>query len=609
MSPAVPDVATGARPAGSPRTSILFGFLAAFVAALDLIRLLRADLLLSPEPSWAVPRLLLSLLVIGASAGAGVLAAGGFYFWSRGASAGARLEGLPLSRRTLGVLFVAALALGVFLRVAWLDRVPPVIWSDEIVPLRPSLALVGKLGELAEPIRMMPTDGTTLAVAGVGYLEAYRLMLVALGTTLFAVRLSGALAGMLSLVTAVLLARALLPRGGGTLAGLALAGLRWQLILGRFAWNALALAPIVDLATLLLIRARRRSSILAAAGAGLVAGIGAYVYLGAWIAAAALGAFLLWPRVEEGLRRRMGLALAFGLGFLVIASPILLRGAKVRASYFGRAADQNLFVDFHRTKSFLMPFFVVADSLQAPWLLPDPLRRQDLPMSRLGWILGIPVAVAFLRAFRLPREELSSLLFAHAGAAMAASSRWGFPGHPNGYRFLYLTTITAVAASAGTLWLIQRTGVSFRRAAALAAAGLLTIASVAGGVQALRWGESRDTFDAYVGRYTLFGRSALRWRREGSVVVEPRLLRSTIVIAAVLDFDLDPEYRRAERMFGASSRESGRAARCFRIGDRETKPRPGERPVEVIGDAWGRDYGIVLASRCGNPADSPDPPK
>jgi ABC-type nitrate/sulfonate/bicarbonate transport system permease component len=63
----------------------------------------------------------------------------------------------------------------------------------------------------------------------------------------FGVRFPSALAGAASLVTAALLGRALLPSGGGALAALILAGLRWHLILSRWAWVMIVLAPIVEI--------------------------------------------------------------------------------------------------------------------------------------------------------------------------------------------------------------------------------------------------------------------------------------------------------------------------------------------------------------------------
>ena len=396
-------------PAGGARKAAFFGALVSFVVFVDLVRLVRPDLLTSRDPTWTVPRLVLGLLVIATTAAAGCAAAALFFLWSRTARSRAVPEALPFRRGTLILVALAALAFGVAVRFAWLDSIPATIWFDELIPIDPSLALDGSWRDFRDAIRILPETGRPLVFSGVLYLEAFRLVFHTFGTTLFALRFPGALEAALSLVTAFLLARALLPRGGAAIAVLVLAGLRWQLILARFGWNGLALAPIADVALLLLIRARRRSSLGAALAGGLVAGLGAHVYLGAWIVAAALAAFLFWPPARPvTVPRRAALVLVFGLGFLAAVSPIFLLKENRRASYFGRASDQNLIVDMRRSKDYTMPFTILADSFQAPWFVPDP--AQDLPnRSRLGWILGIPVAIAFLLALRSPREDLSAL--------------------------------------------------------------------------------------------------------------------------------------------------------------------------------------------------------
>jgi hypothetical protein len=184
------------------------------------------------------------------------------------------------------------------------------------------------------------------------YLEGYRL--VFWGTTVFGVRFPSALAGCVSLVTCGLLGRALLPRGGGALAVLALAGLRWHLILSRWGWNMIVLVPIVDVAALLLVRARRRGGgggAFAALAAGAVAGLGAHVYLSAWVAGAALFAFALFPveRAERG--GSLKLALLFSAGFAAAAAPIFLFQEGRPVAYFARTSDHNLALEIVRSGS------------------------------------------------------------------------------------------------------------------------------------------------------------------------------------------------------------------------------------------------------------------
>ena len=328
---------------------------------------------------------------------------------------------------------------------------------------------------------------------------------------------------------------------------------------------------------------------------GLIAGLGAHVYLGAWIAVVALGGFVLWPTERPvPLRRRVAMALFVGLGFLATASPIFFLKQGRERSYFVRASDQNLLKDVARKKSWLVPFAIVADSVQSPWFVPDPDVRQDLPVSRLGWILGVPFAVTLLCAFARPRRDLSALLFAHAGAALLACLRWGSPGHPNGFRFVYLSTLTAVAAAAGVLWLLGLLRPAGRRLGALAAVGLLAVGAVLGARDAvLRWGEARSTFVSYWGESTLVGRARLRWSRYGHVELDVPEPHSSLVSDAVYDYALDPDALRP-RLAQRPPRE-----RCFRIVGARIAPSPDERRVELLRDAWGEDHGQVLARGCG----------
>ena len=54
------------------------GFGVFFVSSVGLVRFLRPSVLLDPDPTWALPRLLLGLFVIGASVSTGGAAAGLF---------------------------------------------------------------------------------------------------------------------------------------------------------------------------------------------------------------------------------------------------------------------------------------------------------------------------------------------------------------------------------------------------------------------------------------------------------------------------------------------------------------------------------------------------
>ncbi len=593
---------SGARPRlpAAARTALLLGLLAAFVAGVDAVRWIRPALLTDADPSWAPSRLLLWLLVLVLAALAGGAAAGAFLLWSRIPSASAPLRPLPLSAGALAALTAAAILSGAALRFAALDRVPAVMWIDDVSLIRPALALRGAPSDFVDAVRPAPFGvAHPYGSVGVLYLQGYRAALRLWGTTVFGVRFPSALAGAASLVTAALLGRALLPAGGGALAALILAGLRWHLILSRWAWNMIVLAPIVDAATLLALRARRRGSAAWALAAGLVAAVGAHVYLSAWPAGAALGLFLLLPGEEASgapaVRSRLALAAAFGAGFALCAAPLFLLHRDRAAPYFARTADHNVFLEVARQKSLLPPVAAAADSLVAPWLLADPSPRHDLPgRRRLPWPLGVAVAIAFARAFLWPRDALAGLLLAHAAAVVLAVVAGGQADNPNGSRFAYLASLAAVAAAAGVLWLVGLAPSTRRRATrpvALAAVGAIAVLGALGARDALLlWPERAETWVAFHGKDTEIGRAALRWDAYGRVEVPPGLGDSELTIGAVRDYALDPDR-------GARPEPPRAGSLSTRIARPGTEPdaAEGERVVERVVDPWGKEWARVLS--------------
>jgi hypothetical protein len=376
------------------------------------------------------------------------------------------------------------------------------------------------------------------------------------------------------------------------LAALVLAGLRWHLILSRWAFNMILLAPIVDLATLALLSARRRQSLTPALGAGIVGGVGAHVYLSAWPAGAALGLFALWPAFPgESARARMLRAAAFALGFAACAAPLFVLREGRSTPYFARTADHNVMLEMRRTGSLRPPVEAVADALVSPWLLSDPTPRHDLPgRSRLGWLLGIPVAIALGRALLRPGDALSGLLLAHAAAFLAAVAAGGQADNPNGSRFAYLSTPAAIAASAGILWILGRVPSPARRAAAIAAVGAVAVLGAVSARAALRlWPAHAETFRGFHGQDTLIGRSAARWDRYGKVEIARGLGHSPLAIEAVRRYALDPD--------GPRTRRSTPPDRLIRIVPPTSEATESERLVERVRDPWGRPWALVLARR------------
>jgi hypothetical protein len=564
----------------------------------ETLRAIRPALLLDPEPSWALERLLLGLTVVAASAGAGALAASAFVTFGRMPGVAAPLAPLPLSKNALVVFFALALLAGAFFRFAGLDALPPSLWEDDVSLIAPSLALSGSLRDFADSVRpvMYGISGPYGSV-GVLYMELYRVLLQIWGTTVFGVRFVSAASGVLSLVTAAWLGRALLARGGGTLAAVILAGLRWHLILSRWGWNMILLAPLVDLAGLLALRARRKGSLLAAAAAGLVMGFSAHVYLAAWIAAAALFGLLLWPSAGLRVPARARLAACYFAALALAAAPLFVFREGRVFPYLRRVGHHNVFGEMSLWKSRIPPLAAAADAAVSPWLISDPTPRHDLPgRTRLGWILGAAVAIALARALLAWREDLSAFLLVQAAAAFAAAIVGGQYGLPNGSRFGYLTDTTAIAASGGALWILGRLRRVWRRPGAIAAVGVFAALSLLGARDAMAWARGRETFESFGGQDTLIGRAAARWDRLGAVAIDAGLGHppdevSDGTIASVRRFRLDPEEPRLSRFFDGVPR---RGDRSFRIVSPSQATLPGERPVELVRDEWGRPWAVVL---------------
>ena len=582
------------------RAALFVGGTVSFVVAVRSVEAIRPTLFLDPDPAWVPARFLLWIGLLSATAAAGGLAGGLFFLWSRSRFAPDAPQPLPFRRATLSLAAVGALAAGALFRFAWLDTLPVPLWLDDVSLISPTLALDGTWRDFANAIRPAPYGvAQPFGSVGVLYLEFYRLCLDLAGTTVFGVRLPSALAGVASVATAMLLGRALLPRGGGALAGLALAGMRWSLILSRWGWNAIVLAPVLDVAALVLLAARRRWSLALAAVAGVVAGISTHIYLASWVGSAALFLLALWPPAPEEERPwRPSLALAFAIGLLVVAAPIFFLKKGRTSSYFARASDHNVVLEVHRARSILPLLGVAADALAAPWFLPDPTPRHDLPgHSRLGWITGSLVAIALAYAILRPRRDFSAFLLAHSAAAFAATVAGGRATAPNGYRFGYLSNVAAVAAAGGALVLLAMVRAPRRRSAAIALAGLLAVASLAGARDAIiRWAGSRTTFDDFWGQDTLLARAAARWDLYGTVKLDLSLGQNPLTMQGARKYRLDPWRER----FAPGREPRGARGQELRIVAPGKPAGPGERLVEKVGDAWGREWGWIYGRRIGD---------
>jgi hypothetical protein len=306
----------------------------------------------------------------------------------------------------------------------------------------------------------------------------------------------------------------------------------------------------------------------------------------------------LWPS-ETGLSiaARLRIAGVFLAGFLMAAAPLFLLRAGRVAPYFVRAGHHNILLEIRYAKSLRPLVEAAADGLASPWFVGDPEPRHDLSgKSRLGWILGIPAAAALATALRFPRRDFSAYLFTHSGAAFTAAIVSGEAGNPNSFRFGYLSTVAAVVSAGGLVLLVSSAGARRRRAAAIAAVGFLAIGGALSARDVLLdWTDRSDTFQSFHGQDTLLARAAIRWDRYGAVTLAQGLGAEPMTIAAVRRFRLDPQDLRLEGLAPAPGSASKK--RSFRVSPPGAAPGPGERLVERVRDAWGREWAVVFGRR------------
>ena len=408
--------------------------------------------------------------------------------------------------------------------------------------------------------------------------------LTVFGTNVFGVRLLSALGGLLSIVTAAALARALLPRGGAALAVLVLAGLRWHLILSRWSWNMIVIAPILDVAALCAIAARRRRSLAAAASAGVLVGVGAHVYLSAWIGLGAVLLLVVWPDGSDAARgSRAVMASAVLAGFLVAVSPLFLLRRRPR------------------------------DAVLRP-VEPAQRDRRDAserfgcasPGCRRRWTDGSLAPAGSRAAPRHSGPETPSVDRRHRprggarpGAPAAGRGPLGLSlrqrrGGPRGVRRVGRGALAqrrpiripdeCRCRRSGCRPPLARLArpADRRRAAARIAVGCVAIAGVLGARDLVLWADLKPTFDRFIGQETLVGRAAMRWDRYGQVRLEFAGLYSPLVVDTIRRLRVapraeiirpDPAEGRARRVFrflapgsGRFRRRAGRRARARRLG-------------------------------------------
>ena len=252
-----------------------------------------------------------------------------------------------------------------------------------------------------------------------------------LGTTVFRVRFL-ALADAVSLVTGGLLAGRCC-HGARRAGRPGAADLRCP-VLSRWGWNMIVLVP----------RRRRDAASradLAPGGASPAAFPADGRRPGACLPWRGSGRWAAFALVLRRRRRADFAGRRFSLPWAAAAA-VLFSTARGRPfSCFARPAGRNLALELARAGSAMRGASAAADALAAPWWVPDPSPRHDLPgAARLGFLLGVPVSVALARSLLRPRAGLSALPLCQAGASTVAGGAAGIervalrnPHHRDGH--------------------------------------------------------------------------------------------------------------------------------------------------------------------------------
>jgi hypothetical protein len=454
----------------------------------------------------------------------------------------ARLEIDPRPAATRGVLAVAlaAAGIGIALRFAWPEDLPPGLWFDP--PFEARALLVGPEG--LPWIGGVPLqEGSELAgnheLVSYVYLHFYDAVFRVFGRAEAGFGALSSVPGSLAIPAAAWLAWEV---SGGLAAGFATAlvalGL-WPLVFSRWGYTAAALIPLALLAgaaALAALRTRRRSF---AVLAGVSLGLSLHTHSSSWAVAAGLFVFslgLLRARENRGLVRAAffaaGLAfLPFGIGYL--RNPANL-GGRIRDVPAGSRVSGAYGVAFKGP--FSLPATLALNALDYAGVLvwtPDPNPRDGVPgRPALHPVIGALAFVGFARAAaRRSRGDLVLLSLAAGSLAAGVLSNPG--GAPNTIRTcVFIPAALLAAATVLGTWAAALARRPFAREGLLAAgvAALLLAFETSPFLGA--WPEHPSVRAHFCVSETSSARLA-RSLGEGGLFLEPASLRHPFVFDAL----------------------------------------------------------------------------
>lgn len=511
--------------------------LGAFVAVQTLIALVRHD---RPEVLFwwdraaapLVAALWLRNLALAAAAGAVAVL---LLRWALPALAPdpARDAASRAERRLAIAAVVAAVAAGAILRWAFTDGVPPGLWRDVVLSVRPALRSPGDVPFLGGAFVGDDAPITGEALSG-PYLLFGRATLVLFGRGDAGLLAVSALPGCVAIAAIALLARELAGWQAAAWAAWLAAACRWPLTLSRFGYTASASIPLVALAAAFLLRSLRTGRNRDAAVAGLAAALALQTYAAAWAVVPAL-VVAWWVSVRDGGERRRA---ALGTALVVagaLAYAWALHAANGRLG--GRAAEAGVWTPVKdvglrwagegfggilwRAASATVEYtglFLWTSDPVARHGLPD--RPPFSPPVGAAALLGLAVLAARSRG----GDRRALVLLAVAAGALGAGIFSNPTGAPNSMR----ASLLMVPSLAAAAFVLRGASRGVRPGVALGAVAAWCLAFEAVPVLS-DWPYRRETRQDFREAQTRAGR-ALRVLAPDPVLLDPAAVRNPLVV-------------------------------------------------------------------------------
>lgn len=247
----------------------------------------------------------------------------------------------PLRPRAEWMALLLILFFGAWARLDQLETLPPGLYSDEAYYALDALDVQAG----ARPVYFPANNGREPL-----FIYLLSLSIDVLGRTPYAVRLPAALFGLLNVLAAYVLGRALFGGRVGLLMAALTAGSVWAIALSRIGLRATTLPPLAAFMLAALVagwrsnapRSRRQLWLLALSGA--LCGLCFYTYLSARLIPLPLAALGLFWYAARGRRQFFPTRelLAFGLPAMLVAAPLAAYAVTEPAIYLGRVEQVSI---------------------------------------------------------------------------------------------------------------------------------------------------------------------------------------------------------------------------------------------------------------------------